>query len=67
MIKEFLKKVLTKFQRSDKLLTVNQVAERTGIDRRMIYYYIQTNNLPAVRKYGKLLVKESDLENFKKD
>ena len=67
MIKEFLKKVLTKFQRSDKLLTVNQVAEKTGIDRRMIYYYIQTSKLPAVRKYEKLLVKESDLKNFKKD
>ena len=66
MLKKIIGRVLTKFQGYDNLLTVNQVSERIGEDRRMVYYYIQTGKLPSVRKYEKLLVKESDLEKFTK-
>lgn len=65
MIKEIWRRVLTKFQGCD-LLTVNEVAERIGEDRRMVYYYIQTGKLTSIRKYDKLLVKESDLDEFSK-
>jgi len=66
MLKEIIGRVLTKLQGYDNLLTVNQVAERIGEDRRMVYYYIQQGKLASIRKYDKLLVRESDLNEFLK-
>ena len=66
MIKKIIARVLTKFHGCYTLLTVNEVAERIGEDRRMVYYYIQQGKLASTRKYDKLLVRESDLEKFKK-
>ena len=67
-----LNRFLTVFRHKEKengnnFLTVKEVAQRLDKSLKSVYYNIKVGNLPAIRKYGKLLVKESDLENFKKD
>jgi len=60
-----LLRVLTKLFRHDRLYTVKEIAELLDKSEKVIYYQIRVNNLPAERHYGKLLVRESDLNEFR--
>ena len=59
-----LMNLLNKVKGGDKLLTISEASGLSSINCKMLYYYIHTERLPLVIKYGRYLVKESDLEKF---
>lgn len=49
---------------NDKLLSVEEVAERLGVTPDTIRHYIRTHQLTAIRIGNKYRIKESDLKRF---
>ncbi len=49
---------------SDKLLSVEEVAERLGVTPDTIRHYIRTRQLIAIRMGNKYRIKESELTRF---
>jgi len=48
-------------EKTDKLLSVSEVAERLGVIRQRVFQLIQSDRLPAVMVGSQYVIKESDL------
>ncbi len=49
-------------EKTDKLLSVSEVAERLGVIRQRVFQLIQSGRLPAVMVGSQYVIKESDLQ-----
>ncbi len=49
-------------EKTDKLLSVSEVAERLGVIRQRVFQLIQSDRLPAVMVGSQYVIKESDLQ-----
>jgi len=49
-------------EKTDKLLSVSEVAERLGVIRQRVFQLIQSDRLPAVMVGSQYVIKESDLK-----
>ena len=50
----------------DKMLTPNEAADRLGVNRSTIMYYIDHGNLAATKVLGRWKIAERDLRDFAK-
>jgi excisionase family DNA binding protein len=48
----------------DRLLDVDEVAERLGVEPSTVRHYIRTKQLPAIRLGNQYRVSEKDLQRF---
>ncbi len=49
-------------EKTDKLLSVSEVAKRLGVIRQRVFQLIQSDRLPAVMVGSQYVIKESDLQ-----
>jgi excisionase family DNA binding protein len=49
---------------ADKLLDVDEVAERLGVEPSTVRHYIRTKQLPAIRLGNQYRISEKDLQKF---
>ncbi len=49
-------------EKTDKLLSVSEVAERLGVIRQRVFQLIQSGRLPAVMVGSQYVIKELDLQ-----
>ena len=63
-IHDLINRVLTRS--NEKFYTVNEVAKILEVSTRTVYYYLYRGMLKGTKRYNRQLVKESDLEKFKK-
>jgi predicted DNA-binding transcriptional regulator AlpA len=47
------------------LIPQSKAAQILGLSRAAIHYLVETGKLPAVEKYGRRLVYEADVRNYK--
>jgi excisionase family DNA binding protein len=50
-----------------RLLNVNEAAERLGITSGTLYHWVSKGKVPYTKIGGKLLFRESDIDNFIED